>query len=243
MESYLAELRAELEKLPSRPAKGELLRRAMAIPLTWPESEFPATRAMADQFTSAIGGWGGKVHRVKSESEVVAKAAEIIQEAGVKRLARWPSERLNRFDWEGGLAHLAPEWIVVSQADRAAAKDEAPRREIINRLEPLELGITECDLAIAHTGSVICLHGPERDGFTNLFPWTNICVVWLSQMVRTVQDAIDKLEAMRPAGAWAQNVQFITGPSRSGDIDLTAGQGAAGPGKYHAILIEDVPSS
>lgn len=237
--AYLGELRSELDKLPSRPAKGELLRRAMEIPLAWPESEFPAARAMADQFTSAIGGWGGKVHRVKGEAEVVAKAAEIVQESGARRLRRWRSPRLDRFEWEQGLSHLTPEWLEVSSDERAAAREESARRAIIQRLEPLEIGITDCDLAVAHTGSVVCLHDGERDGFTNLFPWTNICVVWLSQMVRTVQDAVEKLESTRPSGAWAQNVQFITGPSRSGDIDLTAGQGAAGPGRYHVILVED----
>lgn len=228
----------ELKKLSGRPRRGELLARAMEIPLAWPEHEYPADRSMAEQFEKALATWGGRVHRVENDSDVVAKAGELIAAAEAKKISRWRSPALEKLDWERGLAHLKLEWILPSPEEIRAAETHDALRAIRNRLAKIDVGITECDHAVAHTGTVAVRHGPDRDGFTNLLPWTNIVIVRMSQMVRTLQDLIDKLDSERRANPFPPSFQFITGPSRSGDIDLTVGQGAAGPGQYHVILIQ-----
>jgi len=235
---YFSELRTELNKLPSRAAKGALLERAFQIPLLWPPSEYPTERTLAEQFQRALTPWGGKVHIVKSEDEAVPKVAELIQEAKATRGSRWICPRLNRFDWEKGLAHLNLEWIIPNSQELQAGGDEGKRREMIERMEKIEVGLTDCDLAVAHTGSLVFRHSSERNGYVNLFPWTHIAIVWISQVVKTVQEAIENLEASIPDKKWSANTVFVTGPSRSGDIDLTVGQGAAGPGRFHVILID-----
>ena len=59
-----------------------------------------------------------------------------------------------------------------------------------------------------------------------------------SQLVPTIQDMMDRLRKDLGEDGLPPNTAFITGPSRSGDIDLTVGQGAAGPGEHHVILID-----
>lgn len=238
MTQYLASLRTELGKDARRPPKGELLRQAFEIPLIWPEHEFPPTRSLAEQMAAALRPWAGRVHPVQNESEVVAKAAGIIEEAGAKRVGRWLTPRLDRFDWEEGLAKLGLDWMICTKSDLAWVDDEEKRQKLIGELETLEVGITDCDFAIAHTGTMVFRHTDLRHAYMSLFPWTHIAVVWESQVVRTVQDAIDRLAQERGETELPSNTTFITGPSRSGDIDLAHGRGAAGPGELHIIYVE-----
>ena len=64
-----------------------------------------------------------------------------------------------------------------------AAADYAARKKIIDRLEQIDVGIIDCDLAVAHTGTLLLPHTADRNGLTNLLPWTCIAIVWHSQIV------------------------------------------------------------
>ncbi len=235
---FFSDLRGELTKLPQRPAKGELLRRAFDIPLVWPETEYPPESSMTEQFQRALSPWGGKTHLVKSESEAMNKIVEIVKESGARRLSRYRCPRLDALDWETALRPLNVEWDIPSPKERDDAKDERRKREIMLRLEKIEVGITDCDWAVAHTGTLVFRHDSQRNGYANLFPWTHIALAWRSQLVRTIQEVMELLDREQSAKSLQSNTLFITGPSRSGDIDLTVGQGAAGPGRFHAIIVD-----
>lgn len=236
--AFLDDLRRATGRLAQRPKKGELLEQAFEIPLIWPEKEYPPERSMADQFTHALAQWGGKVTRAAKKEEVVAVAAEIIAVAGAKRISRWRTAFLDSMQWEKGLAGLKVEWIQIAPEEVEAAASFEARKAIRDRLATIEVGIIDADAAVAHTGTLLLRHDAERNGFTNLFPWTCIAIVRLSQMSRSVQDLIEGMQS-EAAGQWEASTVFVTGPSRSGDIDLAVGQGAAGPGEWHVILIED----
>ena len=238
LSDYIAELRKEVEKLPRVHQRGELLERAFEIPLIWPESEYLPDRSKAEQFKAALAPWNGEVHPVADESHVVPKVAEIVRAAEAKRLSRWQCPRLDRFDWEKGLADLGVEWVLPSPEEVAAANSEE-RKAIRERLAGIDLGITDADYAVAHTGTLVCEHTAQRNGFTNLFPWTHVSIVWMSQMVGTLEELFTRFELDHKEKPWRPNTILNTGPSRSGDIDLTQGQGAAGPGSWHVVLIDD----
>lgn len=239
--SFLGHLRGELAKLPvgSRPARGELLRRAFEIPLKWPAYEFPEGRSLPEQFEKAILPWGGKVHRVKDAAEARAKALELSTEAGAKRFSRWRTPFLDGLGLEGALEPLAPEWVRVTPEEVERVRTHAERIALFERMEKIDVGLIDCDRAVAHTGSLVVYHDAVREGLTNLLPWTLIAFVRESQIVATVQEAAEGIAADFATRPVPNQLLFITGPSRSGDIDLRVGQGAAGPGRHHVIAIAD----
>ena len=53
------------------------------------------------------------------------------------------------------------------------------------------------------------------------------------------EDAWDRLRAAEGEGRLPRTVNFITGPSRTGDIEQTIQMGAHGPRRLHVILVED----
>ncbi|WP_153145677.1 lactate utilization protein C [Dechloromonas sp. H13] len=95
-------------------------------------------------------------------------------------------------------------------------------------------GISGCFCAIAETGTLMLLSGPRTPASVSLLPETHIAVVPVGRLVATMEDAFALLRAER--GALPRAVNFISGPSRTGDIEQTIVLGAHGPCRVHLIL-------
>jgi L-lactate dehydrogenase complex protein LldG len=98
------------------------------------------------------------------------------------------------------------------------------------------VSLTPCFAAIAETGTLMLVSGEETPTTLNFLPDTHIVVVNTHQVVATYEDGWDQL---RTAGALPRAVNFITGPSRTGDIEQRIELGAHGPRRLHIILVDD----
>jgi L-lactate dehydrogenase complex protein LldG len=101
-----------------------------------------------------------------------------------------------------------------------------------------KMGISGCFCAIAETGTLMLLSGPETPATVSLLPETHIALVDVSRIVATMEDAFALLRAER--GDLPRAVNFISGPSRTGDIEQTIVLGAHGPCRVHLILIGEI---
>jgi L-lactate dehydrogenase complex protein LldG len=102
--------------------------------------------------------------------------------------------------------------------------------------EPTDLtGVTACFTGIAETGTLMLLSGPESPSTLNFLPDNHIAVVRASQVVGTYEDGFDRL---RQNGAMPRTVNFITGPSRTGDIEQKIQLGAHGPRRLHIVIVD-----
>ena len=87
--------------------------------------------------------------------------------------------------------------------------------------------LTPCFAAIAETGTLMLISGAETPTTLNFLPDTHIVLVYADQVVATYEDGWDRL---RTNGRMPRAVNFITGPSRTGDIEQRIELGAHGPG-------------
>ena len=94
--------------------------------------------------------------------------------------------------------------------------------------------------AIAETGTLMLPSAPDRPTTLNLLADTAIVMLRATDVVGPYEEAWDRL---RLAGEMPRNVMFVTGPSRSADIEQTLELGAHGPRRLHVLLIEDDPSA
>lgn len=99
-----------------------------------------------------------------------------------------------------------------------------------------DVSVTAAFAAIAETGTLMLLSGPDSPTTLNFLPDNHVVVLRASQVMGAYEDGWD---ALRDAGAMPRNVNFITGPSRTGDIEQKILLGAHGPRRLHIILIED----
>jgi L-lactate dehydrogenase complex protein LldG len=97
------------------------------------------------------------------------------------------------------------------------------------------VGITGCFCATAETGSLVLLSGADTPASGALLPETHIAIVPASRIVAAHEDAFSLIRAER--GELPRAVNFVSGPSRTGDIEQTIVLGAHGPYRVHVIVV------
>lgn len=123
-------------------------------------------------------------------------------------------------------------WRTLGELDWAAAGVAVEFRK------PVDgdlVGLTGCFCATAETGSLVLLSGPDTYASAGLLPETHIAVVPASRIVAGHEDAFALIRAER--GELPRAVNFVSGPSRTGDIEQTIVLGAHGPYRVHVIVV------
>lgn len=122
-------------------------------------------------------------------------------------------------------------WRELGQLDwRASGIDIEVRPAVDGDL----VGITGAYCAIAETGTLVTLSGPDTPPSVSLLPETHIAVVQRERVVRSMEDAWALLRCEH--GKLPRAVNFISGPSRTADIEQTVTLGAHGPYRVHVIV-------
>ncbi len=96
-----------------------------------------------------------------------------------------------------------------------------------------QVGITGVFLGIAETGTLMLLSSSQTPATVSLLPETHVAVVEAGRIVATMEQAWDRLRVER--GELPRAVNFISGPSRTADIEQTVTLGAHGP--YRVLII------
>lgn len=97
------------------------------------------------------------------------------------------------------------------------------------------VGISGCFCAIAETGTLMLLSAPKAPATVSLLPETHVALVSAARIVATMEDAFALLRA--ECGQLPRAVNFISGPSRTGDIEQTIVLGAHGPCRVHLLIV------
>ncbi|OGA38355.1 MAG: hypothetical protein A3G24_14900 [Betaproteobacteria bacterium RIFCSPLOWO2_12_FULL_62_13] len=97
------------------------------------------------------------------------------------------------------------------------------------------VGITGAYCAIAETGTLMMVSGPGTPATVSLLPETHVALVRSGRIVRGMEEAWQLLRI--ELGAPPRAVNFISGPSRTADIEQTVTLGAHGPYRVHVILM------
>lgn len=161
--------------------------------------------------------------RVPSPSDVPEAVARFLKSENLpSRIVMAPDSWLGSLGWE----HQP---LIDIRRGRAEPSDE--------------VGVTVAFSAIAETGTLMLLSGPATPTTLNLLPETSIVVLRASQVVGAYEDAWARLRQARSgaggAVAMPRTVNFITGPSRSADIEQQLQMGAHGPRRLHIVLVDE----
>lgn len=152
------------------------------------------------------------LQRVDSEEEIVQACNDYLASLQLNgTVAVWPA-----------LSHL--DWSVLSQSNRLGA----PTGDDL-------IGISAVACAVAETGTLVFASNAQEPASTHLLPETHIAVVHASQVVHTMEDAFARLRSQDRLMPRALN--FVSGPSRTADIEQTIVLGAHGPYRVHLILV------
>jgi L-lactate dehydrogenase complex protein LldG len=101
-----------------------------------------------------------------------------------------------------------------------------------------EVSVTHAFAGVAETGTLMLLSGAEGPTTLNFLPDNNIVVLESDRVVGRYEEGWERLRRAHGEGKMPRTVNFITGPSRTGDIEQKIQLGAHGPRRLHVILVE-----
>ncbi len=118
----------------------------------------------------------------------------------------------------------------------AALRPSGPgRRELRLAAAQAAIGICEVEYGIAESGTLVVLHGPEQARLVSLLPPVHIAILRMSNLEPNLPAFFKRL-----AGGENQlgsALTFITGPSRTADIEFVLTTGVHGPGSLHVAVL------
>jgi L-lactate dehydrogenase complex protein LldG len=100
-----------------------------------------------------------------------------------------------------------------------------------------DMGITGAQWAVAETGTLVLDSDQERHRLSSLVPSAHIAIIKADRIRQTLVEVLQAIND-QGQGALSRTVTFVTGPSRTSDIELTLAIGVHGPGEVYVIVIE-----
>jgi len=181
---------------------------------------------------------GGTLHRA-DPAAIPAVVSGIAKARHLSRVVTWSEAALGL---PGMLSDLQATGLEVM--DGSAPHDPAGTREAVEdfrrRLERGEVGLTGVDFAVAECGSLVLLSGPGKGRLVSCLPVVHVAILRPGQLVESLDEVGVLLEASHgqaPPRDSPSAITFITGPSRTADIELSLTRGVHGPKDVHVIAL------
>lgn len=184
------------------------------------------------QFRSAAEGVGAHVHET-DRAGWVALVCELAKSDGVRQVCLSAVE--------GGFFDVAQADELTAALERAGVTVHRPATSPPGanlessdaELFDADAGITGVFAAIAETGTVVCCSGAAQPRATSLVPPRHYAIVGAEQIL---PDLVDLLPRLTAAGV-PTNVNLITGPSKTADIEGVLVTGVHGPGLVRVVVV------
>ena len=90
---------------------------------------------------------------------------------------------------------------------------------------------------VAETGTLVMVSGPESPSTLNFLPDNHIVVLSAKDIAGDYETVFARVRDTYGKGEMPRTVNFITGPSRSADIEQTLLLGAHGPRRLHIVIV------
>lgn len=169
---------------------------------------------------------GGHAHLLDNWAQARVQLDQLLDRYRPHATLCWQHPSLDAL----GLAEVLTERKVARfEYDSLHRLDAAEQRRL---MLSAEIGITGVTAAIAETGSLVMASGPGQERLASLAPPVHVAVVAAEQIV---SDLFDLFTDDRPTPP--SNWVLITGPSKTGDLELKLTTGVHGPGHWHVMIV------
>ncbi len=177
-----------------------------------PAERIALFRKMADKFSATVA-------QVRDATDVPAAVAEYLRGRNLPAAIRMGDDpRLGAMPWNK---------TQIEVARGRSHGDDA-------------VGLGHAFGGVAESGTLIMTSGSDNPTTLNFLPETEIIVVNAGDIAGDYETVWDRLRETFGKGTLPRTVNFITGPSRSGDIEQTIILGAHGPRSLHIVIVGEV---
>ena len=170
-----------------------------------------------------------------------AVAAKIKEWGDVKSVVSWRHPLIESLNLAEALGRLQVPLHITSPIPPAAGKefDQAERERQRSATIASYIGVTSADFCLADTATLVMRSRPGQPRSVALVPSIHIAVITVDQIVADMKELFALLrwdERFRPEGL-SNYMSFISGPSKTADIEATMVHGAHGPREVHLLVI------
>lgn len=172
-----------------------------------------------------------RFHKVEELGKVWDVLGSIAEEHGARSALFWDHPLLEKLKIE--------QFLEERRIARVEMKD--PESFRLQAAEA-DMGITAAEALIEESGAIIVRSSPEMPRSVSLLPPVHVAIVSPAKRLSTIWDVVPLWRSwLDERGRLPSAVHFITGPSRTADIELTLVLGAHGPRVLHVIALPNDP--
>jgi L-lactate dehydrogenase complex protein LldG len=182
-----------------------------------------------ERFLQALEAVAGHCLVVRGEAAAADALRRIILERGARRIAVSDSPLARR------VTGIAEALAAANTGGETELIEDAGAAELFN----CDLGVTGAQWGVAETGTLILESDAERHRLASLVPTAHVAIIEAWNVRQTLGEVLQAISD-RGEGRLSRAITFITGPSRTSDIELTLAIGVHGPAELYVVVIEDI---
>jgi L-lactate dehydrogenase complex protein LldG len=223
-EIILNKLRAAKRPFPDAPARPKSY-----LPVTEVDDQTPD--GLLQRFTEVMEALRGNVHPVEGDAGARAKILDLLREHKADHILAWDYQYIPVDGMENALREAG---VRVTFPDLLHTENRPEHGAL---LKSAGAGLIGVDAVAASTASLILSTKPGRGRVASVLPPVLIAAVTLDQIVPRIESWLARerangLETIKNSA----NLCFISGPSRTGDIEMQLVLGVHGPGIVHVVV-------
>lgn len=189
-----------------------------------------------------------KVIVLKDPSSVTIAIADLIRDkdpewGDQKSIVTWKHPLIESLNLADALADQNVPVYISELKDNETEETSAEKERARLRKCIIDsyIGVTSADYCMAETASLVMRTRPGQARSVSLVPSIHIAVIHLNQIIADLKElyALIRNDAEHPGGGLTNCMTFISGPSKTADVEATMVHGAHGPREVYVYVIAD----
>ncbi len=184
-------------------------------------------KALTVQFLEEVRKISGNADFVDSENGIKDFILRFVEERGFQFFTVWDSDLLRSLNIRNTLE---------SRGLQYASPDDK------HEMAKADIGITEADFGIANSGTIVLLANERQPRTVSLIPSIHIAILKSDKIVGNINDLFAHITNLFVGVESVDNITscmtFITGPSRTADIELNLTLGVHGPKEIYVLVLD-----
>lgn len=217
-EAFLSQIAKQFGR---QPVKSPPPREIKGAPDFWKQKATVGKLKRIERFCQEVKLLGGEIQLFDSQAALREGLGKLLHSLQPKSVLTWEQEVFT--SW--GIEPVLDEW------------KEHHLDSVTDKLQAItaDVGITTVDYAIADTGTLVICTDAQKRRAISLYPAVHIAIVDADQIRMRMGEVLAEFSGLH-GSATPSSIHFISGPSRSSDIENDLSIGVHGPAALHILL-------
>ena len=185
------------------------------------------------QLENELTALQARTYRAGSKEELLEILDSLLSASSARRVALENRSLIHDLNLEKELQKEGRDLLGFSHTDRKGVL----RKNDWEAVRTSDVGIGGADYALADTGTLVLFSAKSSGRWVSLAPDIHIVLLPVERILASLNEILDQLSLEKDLSVFGSAVIFITGASRTADIELKLVMGAHGPKELHVVTL------